>query len=81
MSVMQRTPWKQVNEVEDFLELVPNCHLIAAVMHAHHVAENTTVQEENVLVAFQIQGGYRSKEVNKELTEKFSPTKPCIAAV
>ena len=61
MSVMQRTPWKQVNEVEDFLELVPNCHLIAAVMHAHHVAENTTVQEENVLVAYQIQGGYRSK--------------------
>jgi len=26
-------PQKQVNEVEDFLELVPNCHLIAAATH------------------------------------------------
>ena len=38
MSIKQQDVTKQVNEVEDFPELVIHCHLIAAPMHFFRMA-------------------------------------------
>ena len=38
---------KQVNEVEDFLELVINCHLLAAAMHFFSMATTSDEPHSN----------------------------------
>ena len=43
MSIKQKDVTKQVNEVEDFPELVINCHLIAAQMHFFSMATTSNI--------------------------------------